>query len=158
MNSRHIAMARRNFRLAFLSGAVLVALGATATASNAAQRVDRSAAQAQLRADMQYCNSGQSGQPRALCQHEARQAYNEALRGTLDVPVMQSGTRSTTGVATGTGQGGSGSQGMTTGAGTGSRTGSASSGNSGSTADPGQAGTAVGPNSGAPGGTGSTGR
>jgi hypothetical protein len=162
MNTSQLALVRRNARLAVLGGAVLVALGATAvTAQAATSRADRSAAQAQLRSDLQYCNSGQSMQPRALCQREAHQAYNEALRGTLDVPVMRAGTRSTDDAAARLGQGSSGSQGMTTGSGTrgaagrnadgsvtdqGNRTGSGSSGNSGSTSDRGSAGSTMAPN------------
>ena len=142
MKTRQLDVARRNFRLACLGGAVLVALAAT-TASQAATRADRGAAQQQYRADVQYCNRGQAGQPRALCLHEARQAYNEALRGGLDVPVMATGTRSTQSTAadrSGTGAGmdqgnRTGTSSATTGSGStgsGSSYGGATSGGSGS--------------------------
>lgn len=77
---------QRPLRLACMGGAVLLALSATALQSQA-QTVSRGMAreaQAQYRADVQHCNSGRSTQPRALCLHEAREAYDEARRGVLE--------------------------------------------------------------------------
>ncbi|NML15537.1 hypothetical protein [Azohydromonas caseinilytica] len=128
MKTRQLDVARRNFRLACMGSAVLLALAAT-TASQAATRGDRSAAQQMYRSDVQYCNSGQSSQPRATCLHEARQAYNEALRGGLDVPVMAAGTRSTQSTAASQGTGSGMDQGNRTGTSS-AITGSGSSGSS----------------------------
>jgi hypothetical protein len=129
MKTRRLELARRNVRIAMLGSAVLLALGATATVSHAATKVDRKAAQQQYRADVQYCNSGQATQPRAVCQREAQRAYQENLRGTLDVPVVAAGNRSTdsTGATTGMGTG------MSGGSPSGTSTGTGAMGNSGST-------------------------
>lgn len=101
------ALSQRPLRLACMAGAVLVALGA-ATASHAAQRGRVAEAQAQYRADIEYCNSSQSGQPRALCQTEARRAYEEARAGRLETPMQQQGVaagRSATGQGSTSGSG-----------------------------------------------------